>query len=71
VPLIHETRFFTVAVNGTGEDQIHLRTSGQGPGVNLDNTKRVNPWAAFGGRDENAVVDGDFAVIENELANGT
>ena len=27
----------------------------------------VNTWAAFAGRDEKAVVDGDFAVIESEL----
>ena len=27
----------------------------------------VNTWAAFAGTDENAVVDGDFAVTENEL----
>ena len=36
-------------------------------GVNLDNTMGVNTWAAFAGSDENAVVDGDFAVTENEL----
>jgi hypothetical protein len=27
----------------------------------------VNTWAAFAGTDENAVVDGDFAVLEGEL----
>jgi len=27
----------------------------------------VNTWAAFAGSDENAIVDGDFAVIEEEL----
>lgn len=27
----------------------------------------VNTWAAFAGRDDNAVVDGDFAVLEGEL----
>ncbi|HWL87213.1 MAG TPA: DUF1259 domain-containing protein [Polyangiaceae bacterium] len=27
----------------------------------------VNTWAAFGGTDDNAVVDGDFAVAEGEL----
>src|SRR5436853_2020394 len=36
-------------------------------GVKLDNTIGVNTWAAFAGSDENAVVDGDFAVTENEL----
>jgi hypothetical protein len=27
----------------------------------------VNTWAAFAGTDEQAVVDGDFAVLEDEL----
>jgi hypothetical protein len=27
----------------------------------------VNTWAAFAGTDDNAVVDGDFAVLETEL----
>jgi hypothetical protein len=27
----------------------------------------VNTWAAFAGTDGNAVVDGDFAVLEDEL----
>jgi hypothetical protein len=27
----------------------------------------VNTWAAFAGADDNALVDGDFAVLENEL----
>ena len=36
-------------------------------GVKIDNTMGVNTWAAFAGGDDNAVVDGDFAVIEDEL----
>src|SRR6184192_4685963 len=31
-------------------------------GVKIDNTMGVNTWAAFAGTDDNAVVDGDFAV---------
>ena len=27
----------------------------------------VNTWAAFAGTDDNAVVDGDFVVLEDEL----
>ena len=27
----------------------------------------VNTWAAFAGRDQEAVIDGDFAMTENEL----
>lgn len=33
----------------------------------IDNTMGVNTWAAFAGSDDNAVVDGDFAVTEDEL----
>jgi len=36
-------------------------------GVKVDNTMGVNTWAAFAGSDDNAVVDGDFAVTEDEL----
>ena len=36
-------------------------------GVALDSTMGVNTWVAFAGSDENAVVDGDFAVTETEL----
>src|SRR5438105_8320449 len=36
-------------------------------GVNIDKEMGVNNWAAFAGSDDNAVVDGDFAVTEDEL----
>jgi hypothetical protein len=36
-------------------------------GVNLDKEMGVNTWAAFAGSDGNAVVDGDYAVTEDEL----
>ena len=36
-------------------------------GVKIDNVMGVNTWAAFAGSDDNAVVDGDFAVTEDEL----
>jgi len=36
-------------------------------GVKIDKEMGVNTWAAFAGTDENAVVDGDFAVTEDEL----
>src|SRR5213080_1514581 len=36
-------------------------------GVTIDKDMGVNTWAAFAGTDENAVVDGDFAVTEDEL----
>jgi len=36
-------------------------------GTKIDNTMGVNTWAAFAGADDNALVDGDFAVTEDEL----
>jgi hypothetical protein len=36
-------------------------------GVNIDTDMGVNTWIAFAGSDNNGVVDGDFAVTEDEL----
>jgi hypothetical protein len=36
-------------------------------GQEVGNTMGVNTWAAFAGSDEKAVVDGDFAMTEQEL----
>ena len=36
-------------------------------GVKIDNAMGVNTWIAFAGGDDNAIVDGDFAVTEDEL----
>ena len=36
-------------------------------GVKIGKDMGVNTWAAFSGSDDNAVVDGDFAVTEDEL----
>jgi hypothetical protein len=36
-------------------------------GITLGNAMGVNTWAAFAGTDDNAIVDGDFAVTEDEL----
>ena len=36
-------------------------------GAEIGNVMGVNTWAAFVGSDENAVVDGDFAMLESEL----
>ena len=36
-------------------------------GVNIGKDMGVNTWAAFAGNDDNAIVDGDFAVTEDEL----
>lgn len=55
---------------GEGKDGIVKFTFGRPAtmhGVRIDNTMGVNTWAAFAGSDGNAVVDGDFAVTEDEL----
>src|SRR5256885_11113154 len=36
-------------------------------GTTVGNEMGINTWAAFAGDDEHAVVDGDFAMHENEL----
>lgn len=36
-------------------------------GTTVGKEMGVNTWAAFAGSDDNAVVDGDFAMHENEL----
>jgi hypothetical protein len=36
-------------------------------GVTIDKDMGVNTWAAFAGSDDNAIVDGDFAITEDEL----
>src|SRR5437660_4608276 len=36
-------------------------------GVKIDNAMGVNTWMAFAGSDDDAIVDGDFAVTEDEL----
>ena len=36
-------------------------------GVKIDKEMGVNTWAAFAGSDDDTVVDGDFAVTEDEL----
>lgn len=41
--------------------------TGQMHGVKFGNEMGLNTWAAFAGSDDNAVVDGDFAMHENEL----
>ncbi|MGB9203386.1 MAG: DUF1259 domain-containing protein, partial [Terriglobales bacterium] len=36
-------------------------------GTSISKEMGVNTWAAFGGRDNEAVIDGDFAMTESEL----
>ena len=36
-------------------------------GHTMGNAMGVNTWAAFAGSDDQAIVDGDFAMLESEL----
>src|SRR6266404_2617153 len=43
------------------------RKAKMGCGCEVGKEMGVNTWAAFAGSDDNALVDGDFAVLEDEL----
>jgi hypothetical protein len=43
------------------------RKTTSGCGCEIGKDMGVNTWAAFAGADDNAMVDGDFAVLEGEL----
>jgi hypothetical protein len=55
---------------GQLKDGIYKVTIGRSTrahGSDVGSTMGVNTWAAFAGSDEQAVVDGDFAMLESEL----
>lgn len=58
-------------VKGTSKDGMYKAVMGRKAtaacGCSVGKAEGVNTWAAFFGADDNAVVDGDFAVTENEL----
>ncbi len=61
-----------LGVKGTAKDGMYKVTIGRPAttaacGCKIGKAMGVNTWAAFAGTDDNAVVDGDFAVTENEL----
>jgi len=53
--------------DGMFKASIGRRATTASCGCALGKTMGVNTWAAFAGTDESAVVDGDFAVAEDEL----
>ncbi len=61
----------TLGVAGTAKDGMYKVVIGRetkaGCGCKVGKNMGVNTWAAFAGEDENAFVDGDFAVLEHEL----
>jgi hypothetical protein len=60
-----------LGVKGQAKDGMFKATMGRvataSCGCSVGKTMGVNTWAAFAGSDDNAVVDGDFAVAEGEL----
>lgn len=60
-----------LGVKGTSKDGMYKAVMGRKAtaacGCSVGKAEGVNTWAAFAGSEENAVVDGDFAVIESEL----
>jgi len=58
-------------LKGATKDGMYKATMGRKAsgscGCTIGKAMGVNTWAAFAGEDGNAVVDGDFAVTENEL----
>jgi Domain of Unknown Function (DUF1259) len=59
-----------LGVKGQSQDGMYKMTIGRPAtmhGAKAGNAMGVNTWAAFAGTDENALVDGDFAMLEGEL----
>ncbi len=58
-------------IKGASKDGMYKATMGRKAqaacGCTVGKAMGVNTWAAFGGTDDAAVVDGDFAVAESEL----
>ncbi len=58
------------AMQGEAKDGMLKFTIGRAAkmgGMDIGKEMGVNTWAAFAGSDDNAIVDGDFAVTEDEL----
>lgn len=60
-----------LGVKGQAKDGMFKATMGRKAtascGCTIGKSMGLNTWAGFAGSDENAVVDGDFAIAENEL----
>lgn len=53
--------------SGNGMVKVVIGRKATMHGVEVGNEMGVNTWAAFAGSDQQAVVDGDFAMLESEL----
>src|SRR5258705_2979738 len=52
---------------GKGVYKVTIGRTSKMMGEEVGNARGVNTWAAFAGSDEKAIVDGDFAMTEDEL----
>jgi len=62
-----EEVFGTKSQSSNGMVKVVIGRKTRMHGVEVGNEMGVNTWAAFAGSDEQAVVDGDFAMLESEL----
>ena len=62
-----EAIFGTKAQSKDGMVKVTIGRSAKMHGTSIGSEMGVNTWAAFAGSDEQAVVDGDFAMHEDEL----
>src|SRR5438270_701854 len=59
-----------LGLNGESNKGVYKITIGREvkmAGHSMGNAMGVNTWAAFAGSDDQAIVDGDFAMLESEL----
>lgn len=59
-----------LGVKGESKDgmfKVSIGRSAMMHGAKIGNAMGVNTWAAFAGTDEQAVVDGDFAMLQDEM----
>lgn len=59
-----------IGVKGEAKDGMYKVSIGRPAsmhGAKIGNAMGVNTWAAFAGTDDNAVVDGDFAMLKDEM----
>lgn len=64
---IIEERLGVKGIMSGGVYKVTIGRKTQMDGHEMGNAMGVNTWAAFAGSDEDAVVDGDFAMLEAEL----
>lgn len=62
-----ETIFLSKGQYKEGMAKFIFGRTAQENNITIGNNMGVNTWAAFAGNNENAIVDGDFAVLEKEL----